>query len=388
MPFWRDVLKIHPACELFPLMSQTELKELGDDIKKNGLLEKIKLVSKPIYEEVKVLGGGTTFGQRGYEHTVVDGRNRLDACDAIGMEIFTSSGEPSHRYFENIDGYGPRDITTYVISANIRRRHLTAEDKRRLIGELLKVNPERSNLQTAKLVGASHPTVAKVRSELEEAGDVEKVSTSTDTKGRHQPVHKPKAVSVKPPPPPTPAQRVEEKIRQAGIADKKKHGDLSLARVMDDVVEVADMEELVALANHLAPERHVAARLRCENEGVDWRPASKKPPPTANTPQAAAEARKAFYARQDNAPDTDDDLPALPPHTVGDPSRRKRSTDEVLANTIRVIEESIGVSIPCWLEAGRIPEFFRRVRKLIDELEAESTAGAELNEPELIESPG
>jgi hypothetical protein len=37
MPSWRDVLKIHPACELFPLMSQAELKELGEDIKKNGL---------------------------------------------------------------------------------------------------------------------------------------------------------------------------------------------------------------------------------------------------------------------------------------------------------------------------------------------------------------
>jgi hypothetical protein len=38
MPSWRDVLKIHPACELFPLMSQAELKELGEDINinKNG----------------------------------------------------------------------------------------------------------------------------------------------------------------------------------------------------------------------------------------------------------------------------------------------------------------------------------------------------------------
>jgi ParB-like chromosome segregation protein Spo0J len=305
MSSWRDVLKIHPACELFPLMSQAELKELGEDIKANGLLEKIRLVSKPIYEEVKLLGGGTTIGQRGNEHTVVDGRNRLDACDAIGMEIFTSGGKPSHRYFENIDGYGPRDVTAYVISANIRRRHLTVEDKRRLIGELLKANPERSNLQTAKLVGVSHPTVAKVRSELEETGDVEKVSTSTDTKGRQQPVHKPKTVSVKPPPLPTPAQRVEEKIRKAGIAYKKEHGDLSLAQVMLEVVSAADREELVALANHPAWERHSLARLECEEQGIDWQPASSA--------EQTAEARKLLYASDDTSDVTISDIRSVDP---------------------------------------------------------------------------
>jgi hypothetical protein len=34
---WRDVLPIHPAAELLPAMSETELRELGEDIKKNGL---------------------------------------------------------------------------------------------------------------------------------------------------------------------------------------------------------------------------------------------------------------------------------------------------------------------------------------------------------------
>jgi hypothetical protein len=34
---WRDVLPIHPAAELFPLMSPDELRELGEDIKATGL---------------------------------------------------------------------------------------------------------------------------------------------------------------------------------------------------------------------------------------------------------------------------------------------------------------------------------------------------------------
>jgi hypothetical protein len=35
--WWRDVLKVHPAAELFPPMSPDELQALGEDIKANGL---------------------------------------------------------------------------------------------------------------------------------------------------------------------------------------------------------------------------------------------------------------------------------------------------------------------------------------------------------------
>src|SRR3954463_14279858 len=29
---WRDVIKVHPAADMFPLMSETELLELGEDV--------------------------------------------------------------------------------------------------------------------------------------------------------------------------------------------------------------------------------------------------------------------------------------------------------------------------------------------------------------------
>jgi hypothetical protein len=40
---WRDVLPIHPAAELFPLMSPGELRALGEDIKTNKLHEPVAL---------------------------------------------------------------------------------------------------------------------------------------------------------------------------------------------------------------------------------------------------------------------------------------------------------------------------------------------------------
>jgi hypothetical protein len=34
---WRDHIKVHPAADLFPMMSDEELKALGERIKKNGM---------------------------------------------------------------------------------------------------------------------------------------------------------------------------------------------------------------------------------------------------------------------------------------------------------------------------------------------------------------
>src|SRR5262249_56347947 len=86
--------------------------------------------------------------------------------------------------------YTGDDPVAYVISANIHRRHLTAEQKRDLIAELIKAQPEKSNRQIAKATGVSHPHVAKVRGELEKTGDVETVTTSIDSKGRKQSARK------------------------------------------------------------------------------------------------------------------------------------------------------------------------------------------------------
>jgi len=87
---------------------------------------------------------------------------------------------------------------TFVVSANMHRRHLTAEKKWELIEALLKADPSTPDRQIAKAVNASPTYIGKVRKQAEKRGDVSTVDTRTDTKGRKQPARKPKAQPILP----------------------------------------------------------------------------------------------------------------------------------------------------------------------------------------------
>jgi len=65
-------------------------------------------------------------------------------------------------------------------------RHLTAEQRRELIAKLIKAQPEKSNRQIAEAAKASPTTVGTVRAKMEAAGDVSKLDTRTDSRGREQ----------------------------------------------------------------------------------------------------------------------------------------------------------------------------------------------------------
>ena len=53
------------------------------------------------------------------------------------------------------------------MSTNLQRRHLSADDKRKLIADLIKAMPEKSDRQIAEMLKVSPTTVGRVRAEME-----------------------------------------------------------------------------------------------------------------------------------------------------------------------------------------------------------------------------
>jgi hypothetical protein len=164
---WREQITVHPAADLFPMMPDDELDELAIDIEKHGLRQAIDFQGDEL----------------------LDGRNRLAAIHRIKDE----------KRRNNLLGFVAStkrvvqvsDPIAYVISANVRRRHLTLEQKRDIVAALLKENPQRSDNATAKIATVSDKTVASVRRNIEGRSEIPNVSTRTDTAGRHQPAAKP-----------------------------------------------------------------------------------------------------------------------------------------------------------------------------------------------------
>jgi integrase len=78
---WREVIKIHPAADLFPLMSPEELRVLGNDIKANGMHQ------PPVFAKVQDFNpdGGTL-----HVRTSKSGQGRQVVLNDEGVEFFSS----------------------------------------------------------------------------------------------------------------------------------------------------------------------------------------------------------------------------------------------------------------------------------------------------------
>jgi hypothetical protein len=246
---WRDVLKVHPAAELFPLMSPDELLELGDDIRAHGLHADIALWTASIEDEKA-------------ETYLLDGRNRLDAMEAVGL-LQIRKGDDWGKLAEGlkhatiIDGKAEGiDPYAYVISANIHRRHLTAERKRELIAKLIKQQPQKSSRQIAKMVGSSTTTATKVREDLVEKGDVSKMDASiVDTKGRKQPAKK---------------RRTEiAKDIAAGVAGTQAQPSNRITAAWDEASDAQRLEFVRDRAEHLERVAGAGSRVRFRKQSTD-----------------------------------------------------------------------------------------------------------------------
>src|SRR5262249_12453545 len=156
----------------------------GEDIKKNGL--KIPVA---------------VWSGKGGRLQLLDGRNRLDAMEAVGIPIkrfkrfieYSSDGQIVWEYASECVG-NDTDPYAYIVSANIHRRHLTIEQKRDLIAKLIKATPEKSDRQIAETTRTDHKTVGSVRTKMEARGEIPHVAERKDSKGRKQPAKKPRAI--------------------------------------------------------------------------------------------------------------------------------------------------------------------------------------------------
>jgi hypothetical protein len=173
---WRDVLPIHPAAEKFPLMSPDELDALGEDIKANGLKSPIALLADDVSHALLML----------------DGRNRCDSMERAGISLVTSDGKFDFAAVRTTILFSREtDPDAYVVSANIRRRHLDAETRQNILIDVIARSPTKSDRQLGRELGVDHKTVGSARAKGEDVGSIPHVEARTDTRGRKQPARKP-----------------------------------------------------------------------------------------------------------------------------------------------------------------------------------------------------
>jgi hypothetical protein len=194
---WRSSIPVHDAANLFPLIEdQDELIKIGADIKDHGLISPIGIVVE--------IGNAI----------LVDGRNRLDAMELVGLKISlikTTTGAWRLVAKENLTGIEidinkrigatvnvvTTDPWDYGVSVNMHRRHLTGEQKREVVAKLLEVNPEKSNRSIAKVAKVDGKTVGAVRRELEATAEIPQLDKRTGKDGKARPA---KAKTKKPNP--------------------------------------------------------------------------------------------------------------------------------------------------------------------------------------------
>jgi hypothetical protein len=186
---WRDILPIHPAAELWPLMAPDELCALGEDLKANGMQVPISILH-----------------HEGY--ALLDGRNRLDALETVGLDVaallqaamnWEEIAELKVIYVQPPTGSNSviasrkADPYDYVVSVNERRRHLSTAQRSEIAAKLLKARPDLSDRAIAKTAQLDHTTVASKHRKLEAGGEIHHPTKRTGRDGKAQSATKTKA---------------------------------------------------------------------------------------------------------------------------------------------------------------------------------------------------
>lgn len=129
-------LEVHPVADLFPMLAPDELRALTADIAGRGLLQPIVLDA---------------------EGRILDGRNRLAACELAGVA-------PTFEKYEGDDPDG------YAVLVNIARRHLTKGQRAMIAARTLLKNSSQS--EVAEKAGVSQQYVGQAKVVLDYATDL------------------------------------------------------------------------------------------------------------------------------------------------------------------------------------------------------------------------
>jgi N6-adenosine-specific RNA methylase IME4 len=169
----------HPVADLFPLMSEAEVRDLAGDIREHGLREPVWLHA---------------------DGRIIDGRNRWRACELAGVEAVT-------RTYEGDDS----GLVAFVVSLNLKRRHLNESQRAMIAARVANIQRggDRGNQHTggkpsieglpvaaaAELLNVSRPSVERAREvqehavpELAERVDAGRTAVSTAAVIAREPV--------------------------------------------------------------------------------------------------------------------------------------------------------------------------------------------------------
>lgn len=172
---------VHPAAELFPLIEGDEYDQLVADVETNGLLEPVWVMT---------------------DGALLDGRNRVRACVKTSTPIET-------RTYEGSDPVG------FVVSLNLKRRHLTTGQRAMLaltLEPMLSADAKQRQGQRNDLVQNDNIPADLPECSERERESRERAASLTGTSGR--------AVSQ--------AKRVRQQAPD--LAEKIQSGELALDR--------------------------------------------------------------------------------------------------------------------------------------------------------------
>lgn len=167
-------IHVHPAAAVFPMLGDEDLRKLADDIVANGQVHPC------------ITSGGV----------LIDGRNRLAACEIAGVEP----------RFEDREFSSEDAVFSFIMSANEHRRHLNASQRAMIAAELANLKrgetkasggdgkPAISTEDAAKAMKVSPRAVASAKRVAKANPEL-----AAKVKAGEMPVHKAEAETKAPP---------------------------------------------------------------------------------------------------------------------------------------------------------------------------------------------